>query len=114
MLGKKAVLMLASVFLTVIVTGQKSEVVGQKSGVAGQSSGITGQKSGVVGSGRSQGEMIRPQGQGEMIRPQGQGNMITGRVTDCGGVPMAGASVVLTDAGMGVATDNEEGMPFGV
>ncbi|MBP7036405.1 MAG: TonB-dependent receptor [Bacteroidales bacterium] len=128
MLGKKALLMLASVFLTVIVTGQKSEVTGQSSGVTGQSSGVTGQKSGiagqssgvagqssgvtiqksgVTGSGRNQGEMIRPQGQVETIRPQSQGNMITGRVTDCGGVPMAGASVVLTDAGMGVATDNE-------
>ncbi|HQG21771.1 MAG TPA: hypothetical protein PLC70_07475, partial [Bacteroidales bacterium] len=72
MLGKKALLMLASVFLTVIVTGQSSGITGQKSGIAGQSSGVAGQssgvtiqKSGVTGSGRNQGEMIRPQGQVE-------------------------------------------------
>jgi len=47
------------------------------------------------------------QNQREMLQRQGHGSIITGTVTDTGGVPMAGASVVLTDAGMGVATDNE-------
>ncbi|MDM8004321.1 MAG: TonB-dependent receptor [Bacteroidota bacterium] len=32
---------------------------------------------------------------------------VTGRVTDAGGIPLAGASVVITGTGMGVAADNE-------
>jgi len=59
---------------------------------------VTGQRRGVTGTG---------QNQGEVIRPQSHGSIITGTVTDSGGVPMAGASVVLTDAATGIATDNE-------
>jgi iron complex outermembrane receptor protein len=45
-------------------------------------------------------------------------SVITGRVTDEGGIPLAGASVVLDEAGTGVATDNEgryalRGLPDG-
>lgn len=38
---------------------------------------------------------------------QGHSSVISGRVTDTGGVPMAGASVVIAEARNGVATDNE-------
>ncbi len=38
---------------------------------------------------------------------QRHGGMITGRVTDEGGIPLPGASVVVLDAGTGVAADNE-------
>jgi len=42
-----------------------------------------------------------------VVRGQGHNATITGRVTDAGGMPLAGASVVIAGAGMGVATDNE-------
>ena len=42
-----------------------------------------------------------------VVRGQGHYGAITGRVTDAGGMPLAGASVVMAGTATGVATDNE-------
>lgn len=42
-----------------------------------------------------------------IARGQDHTGTVTGRVTDAGGIPLAGASVVITGTGMGVAADNE-------
>jgi len=42
-----------------------------------------------------------------LARGQSHSGTITGRVTDTGGMALPGASVIITEAGMGVATDNE-------
>ena len=42
-----------------------------------------------------------------VARGQGHNGAITGRVTDAGGMPLAGASVVIAGTATGVATDNE-------
>ncbi len=42
-----------------------------------------------------------------LISGQRSGGTITGRITGSGGMPLPGASVVITGSGMGVAADNE-------
>ncbi len=44
---------------------------------------------------------------GVIASGQGHGSLISGRVTDKSGMPLPGASVIIVDAGTGVATDNQ-------